>query len=162
MILLLLFSFFLDTGAHDFHVSTANVAVENNVAVCRIRFFKDDLEATLAHFHGREGIKMGRSAEIDSLFLAYFEERFSLTAGESQLEAIIIDSGEDLGDREAVWWYTLQFEAEEHIRALRVRNELLFDLYSDQQNVFKVVHFPDEMQRSYYFTEEDHQAEIVF
>ena len=148
--------------AHDFHVSTAHVAVEKNVVVCRIRFFKDDLEETLSHFHRREGIKMMQSVETQELFRAYFNERFTLSANGATISGTIIAGGEDLGDREPVWWYTVQFEAEENIRALRVRNELLFDLYSDQQNVFNVIHFPEEMQRSYSFTEGEHTAEIVF
>ncbi len=148
--------------AHDFHISYGHMAVEKNVVVCRIRFFQDDLEAALRHYGGHDAFRMAASPQVDSLFAAYFAEHFALEVDGKALAGRIIGSGQDAVDREPVWWYMVQFEAPAPIQKLRLRNTLLFDLFDDQKHVFKVVHFPEETQRSYYFAKGEEAFDVAF
>jgi hypothetical protein len=73
-----------------------------------------------------------------------------------------VGSGEDELDLEPVWWVIVQFQATVHVEELHVENTLLFDVYDDQRNVFKFVHFPDETQRTFYFAEGESEHVVRF
>ena len=149
-------------GVHDFHVSYSHLAVEGEVAVLRIRFFKDDLEDVLGRFGGGEGFRMEADPAVDALFMKYFDERFDLSMSGAEIAGRLIGSGEDEIDREPVWWYLVQFVAEAPIRSLRIRNALMFDSFSDQKNILKAVHFPDETQRTFYFAAGEEALDVSF
>lgn len=148
--------------AHDFHITYGRMAVEGQVAVTRIRFYTDDLEATLASAAGADAFRMETSPSVDSLFLAYFARQFQLTVAGEVLEGKIIGSGDDVVDREPVWWYLIRFDAGKPIGSFRVRNALLLDMFEDQKNILKVIHLPDEAQRSYTFGAEEETIEVEF
>ena len=59
-------------------------------------------------------------------------------------------------------WYTLQFDAPGPVTAFRVRNTLLFELFDDQRNAVKFVHFPDEAQKTYSFAVGEEEFEVRF
>jgi hypothetical protein len=147
---------------HDLHVSYGSSVVEENVVVVRIRFFADDLAAALGGFAGLPDFVMTENAEVDALFLRYFADRFSLEIGGRGLPAGLVGSGQDMLDREPVWWYAVQFQAEAPVTAFTVRNELLLELFDDQSNIVKFVHFPDERQRTYSFGAGEEVFEVVF
>ena len=149
-------------GAHDFHLTYGRMAVEGNVAVTRVRFYTDDLEATMARAAGKDAFRMETSPAVDSLFLAYFARQFQLTIADQVLEGKIIGSGDDVVDREPVWWYLIRFDAGKPIGDFRVRNALLFDVFEDQKNILKVIHLPDETQLSYTFSADEETIEVVF
>ena len=148
--------------AHEFHVTYGRMAVEGDVAVVRIRFYTDDLEATLARAAGEDSFLMETSPAVDSLFLAYFARQFQFIVAGEALEGTIIGSGDDVVDREPAWWFLIRFDAGELIGDFRMRNALLFDVFEDQKNILKVVHLPDEIQRSYTFTAEEETIDVVF
>ena len=133
--------------AHKFYVTYGRMAVEGSVAVCRIRFFQDDLENTMRWFSNDDGFVLGATSEADSLFLAYIEDRFQLKVSGQTLSSSVIGSGEE----QDMWWYTVQFDATETIDDLQIINRLLFDLLPDQRNILKVSHFPSEKERTLYF-----------
>lgn len=147
---------------HDFHVTYARMAVEGNVAVARVRFYTDDLEATMARAAGVEVFSMETNPSIDSLFQAYFARQFQLNVAGKTLDGTIIGSGDDVVDREPVWWFLIRFDAGHPIGDFQVRNALLLDMFEDQKNILKVVHLPDETQRSYTFSAEEETIDIVF
>lgn len=150
------------TTLHDFHVTYGRLAVEGRVAVARIRFYTDDLEATLAGTAGNDDFRMETSPAVDSLFQTYFAKQFQLTVDGQVLQGRIIGSGDDVVDREPVWWFLIRFDAPEPIGDFRVRNALLFDVFEDQKNILKVIHLPDETQRSYTFSAEEETIEVGF
>jgi hypothetical protein len=78
------------------------------------------------------------------------------------LEPRLVGSGEDELDREPVWWYTVQFEAPSTLATFRVRNTLLTELFDDQTNIVKFVHFPDERQKTYSFAKGEESFEVRF
>jgi len=148
--------------AHEFHVTYGRMAIEGNVAVARIRFYTDDLEATLAHAAGEDSFRMETSPAVDSLFLAYFARQFQFNVAGKKLAGNIIGSGDDVVDREPAWWFLIRFDAGEPIGDFRIRNALLLDMFEDQKNILKVVHLPDDTQRSYTFSAEEETIDVVF
>ncbi len=148
--------------AHEFHVTYGRMAIEGNVAVARIRFYTDDLEATMARAAGEDSFLMETSPAVDSLFLAYFARQFQFIVEGKVLDGTIIGSGDDVVDREPAWWFLIRFDAGEPVGDFRMRNALLFDMFEDQKNILKVVHLPDETQRSYTFTAEEETIEVIF
>ncbi|HEX9885448.1 MAG TPA: DUF6702 family protein [Longimicrobiales bacterium] len=136
---------------HDLHVTYGDLGVEGSVAVLRVRVFKDDLEGALAAHAGRPSVTMEADPVTDALFLAYLRDHYAMEVGGRTLTGRILESGEDSLDREPVWWYAVRFDAPEPIRAGRIRNTLLFERFGDQRNLVKLVHFPDETSRTFYF-----------
>ncbi len=148
--------------AHDLHVSYGNAVVEGNVLAVRIRFFRDDLEGALARHAGRDGFRMSAEPEVEAAFLAYFRAHFAVQALGRLLEPTVVASGEDELDREPVWWYAIQYESPSPLTAFRVRNTLLTEIFDDQTNIVKFVHFPDEKQKTYSFARGEESFEVRF
>ncbi len=147
---------------HDFHVTYGRLAVEGATAMLRIRFFHNDLEGALRAFHRRRDLRLGADPRSDSLFLAYFHDKFALESDGAALRAEIVTSGEEQEGKERVWWYVLQYEAPAPLRSLKVRDALLFEVFSDQKNIFRVLHLPDEQRETFYFVEGSAEAELTF
>jgi hypothetical protein len=151
-----------DARRHDLHVAYGNLGVEGEVAILQIRIFKDDLEEALRRFHEVSSLRLEVTPEMDSFFLAYLKEHFVLEVGGAPLPGVIIGSGDDELDREPVWWYQVQFRAAEPIEMARITNTVLFELFDDQRNVLRVVRFPSETRRAYYFARGEETVEISF
>ena len=151
-----------ETFPHKLHISSGNAAVENNLLVVRIRFFKDDLELALAGHLGRADFVLSPGPAVDGAFLAYLGERFTVSVDGSPLAPTLMGSGEDELDREPVWWYTVQFEAPAALQAFTVRNTLLTEIFDDQRNIVKFIHFPDQHQKTYSFAIGEEEFEVRF
>ncbi|WP_457654181.1 DUF6702 family protein [Rhodocaloribacter sp.] len=151
-----------DPPPHDFHVTYGRLAVEGPTAMLRIRFFHDDLEAALRAHHKRRDFRLEADPLSDSLFLAYFHDKFALESDGAPLRGEIVTSGEEREGRERVWWYVLRYDAPAPIRSLTVRDALLFEVFSDQKNIFRVLHLPDEKRETFYFVEGSAKAELTF
>ncbi len=149
-------------AAHKLHVSYGAAAVENDVVVVRIRFFHDDLEAALRRHSGRPDLTLADDPATEAAFLAYFGAKFALWVGGRALPAHIVASGRDELDREPVWWYAVQFDAPGTVTAFRVRNALLLELFDDQHNIVKFVHFPDQTQKTYSFGAGEEEFDVAF
>jgi len=147
---------------HDLHITSGSAAVEGNLIITRIRFFKDDLETALRGSGAGPDFVLGDDPSVDAAFMAYFEERYTVTVGGERLSPSIVAKGEDELDREPIWWYAVQHQATEDISVFRVRNTLLLELYDDQRNIVKFVHFPNETQKTYSFGEGEEEFEIRF
>jgi hypothetical protein len=147
---------------HDLHVSYGNLGVEGGVAILQIRIFKDDLEEALRRQESTDAFRMAASPEVDAVFLRYLSGRFVLEADSRSLEGRVIGSGEDELDREPVWWYQIRYDAPARIRSVRITFSVLFEVFSDQSNVLRVVEFPSEDRRAYYFTRGEETFEMEF
>jgi len=145
---------------HDLHIAYGDLAVEGPAIAGRIRFFKDDLERALGPAMGADAVSLTPGPEADALVLRYLREHLRLEVAGTALEAEILSSGVDELDREPVWWILVQFGHQAPVTEFTVRNTLLFELFGDQRNVFKFVHFPDETSRTFYFApgEEEHRV----
>ena len=65
-------------------------------------------------------------------------------------------------DREPVWWYAVQFEAPTSLESFTVRNTLLTEVFGDQRNIVKFIHFPDQKQKTYSFALGEEEFEVRF
>lgn len=142
---------------HNIHVTHCRMAVEGGTVAARIRFFRHDLEAAVASFYSLDGFSLENSQESDSLFLGYIHERLSLSVGGKALGPTVVSSGED----DEIWWYELLFSRTETITSLSIRNELLFELFSDQKHFTKLTFFPSQVSRSLYFVEGSATYDVV-
>lgn len=149
-------------AAHDLHVSYADMAMEGSVIAGRIRLFKDDLERALGQRLHADAFTLRPGAAADALVLGYLRQNLTLQVDGTVLEPVILQSGEDLLDRGPVWWVLVQYEAPAPIEELRVRNTLLFDVFDDQRNIMKLVRFPEETPRTFYFAEGEEEHAIRF
>jgi hypothetical protein len=119
--------------AHKFHVSYGRMAVEDTLALLHIRLFRDDLEETLQQRFADPAFTLAANPRADSLFLRYFNEMFVLKQDDVQVPGRIVSSGEETMGREAMWWYTVQFDAPAALRTFTVRNVVLLDGFDDQK-----------------------------
>jgi hypothetical protein len=136
--------------------------VDGTLAILQVRIFKDDLEEALQRLAGVEEIVMEVSPEMDALFLRYLAQRFILEADGQLLAGTVIGSGDDELDREPVWWYQVRYDASSPIRRARITNTILFEVFDDQSNVLRVVDFPEEDRRAFYFAPGEETREITF
>ena len=147
---------------HDLHATYGNLGVDGSIAILQLRVFKDDLEEALQRFHDLDSFQLEVSPEADALFLRYMLEHFALEVDGQLLEGRIVGSGDDELDREPVWWYQLRFDAPGPIESARITNTILFEIFDDQRNVMRVVKFPEETRRAYYFAPGEETIEITF
>ncbi|NQV73280.1 hypothetical protein HQ496_09160 [bacterium] len=141
--------------AHKFHVTYSRIAVEGTTAVARVRFFKDDLDKSLANITQNPTYSMDVSQKQDSLFLAYFNTRFTISDGNEALKGALIGSGEELEGAEKMWWVLIQYDAAAPIQKLDIVNKLLIETFEDQKNIVQIQQFPSEKTWSLYFVEDD-------
>jgi len=143
---------------HPLHLSTSQLAIEEQVAYLRIRMFKLDLEAALASAAGRDSLRLEPTAAHDSLFLAYFAERYEVVLNGNPTPPVITASGEDVesaDDEERIWWVQLRYDAEQPIVTVALRARILFEWFEDQRNIVRILHVPSGKQRTLYFAAPD-------
>jgi hypothetical protein len=134
------------------------MAIEGNLVALRVRYFKHDLEEAMRLFYKKDAVRLSNTAESDSLFIAYFEQNFSLMSKGDSLRPQIVTSGEDRD----VWWYELLFQADGSVRELEIMNQTLFNLFDDQQNIFHLTHFPDQERKTLYFVRGSDRYTVTF
>lgn len=154
----------VEPSPHPLHLSTAQLALEEDAAYLRIRIFKDDLEAALARFAGRDSVVLEASPELDDLFQAYFRETFELWCDSGCSASELLSSGEDFDsgeDEERMWWYLLRFPAQGQVNGVRISNAVLFGLFRDQRNIVRVLHTPSDTRRTLYFAAPDDEPQSI-
>ena len=149
-------------AAHDLHISYGNLAVEDALMVLHTRVFRDDLTAALAGHSGNPIVDLSADRAMDRILVDYISAHVRMEADGTRLEPELMGSGEDELDREPVWWFQLKYEADRPIRDLSIVNTVLFELFDDQRNILKVVHFPAEDQRTYYFAPGEDSIRVSF
>jgi hypothetical protein len=131
---------------HDVHVSNGRMAVEGTTALAQVRMFKDDLAQALSNLAGRD-ITLAATPEVAALATRYINRRLIVNAGGRVLVGRIVGSSEEAD----MWAYQIEYQAPTPIRSLILTNTLLFDLFDDQRNLFRVMFFPSERTESFYF-----------
>ncbi|HKK94423.1 MAG TPA: DUF6702 family protein [Longimicrobiales bacterium] len=147
---------------HDLHVAYADIAVAGGVLAGRLRFFKDDLERAVGAYLEVDAVALTPGPEADALVLRYLQDRLNLAIPGGELSPKILRSGEDLLDREPVWWVVVHYESEGPVDEITVRNTLLMELFDDQRNVMKFVHFPEGTPRTFYFARGEEERRVRF
>jgi hypothetical protein len=147
---------------HDLHIVYADFAVEGRLVAGRLRFFKDDLARALGPMVGATVLDLEPGPEADALVMRYLGQHLLVEVGGSALVPELLQSGQDELDREPVWWVIVQFPSHAPLEAFRVRNTLLFEMFGDQRNIMKFVHFPDQRQKTFYFAPGETEQVVRF
>ena len=147
---------------HDFHVALGRMAVEDNQVLLQMRLFQDDLELGLQTYYEDEEIRLTVDATTDSLFMNYLNEKLTIKHGEQILKGAVATSGEDVLYGYPVWWFSLTYESESSIKGLDIDNQVLMEIFDDQQNVLRITHYPAEEEKMYYMVKGDSEISIAF
>jgi len=152
----------VEAAAHDLHVAYADVAIEGTVMAVRLRIFKDDLEQALGREFGVDALQLTPGPEADALVLRYLRRHLNMSSAGVTPTPEILRSGEDLLDREPIWWAVVQYETAGAVEEIDVRNTILLDSFEDQRNVMKFVRFPEQTARTYYFARGEEERRVSF
>jgi len=126
--------------AHDIHLTKAQVhvnAAEQSVQVS-MHIFLDDLEKVIQQETGfTDKMHLGTEKEVpegDSLLAVYLSNHFLITTNDQPLTLSYVGK-ENSQDLLAIWCY-FEFPLTEHpTKSLTLTNNVLMELYDDQQNI---------------------------
>ncbi len=126
--------------AHDIHLTKAQVDVntaEKSIQVS-MHIFLDDLEKCIQQETGfTEKMHLGTEKEVlegDSLLAVYLSNHFMVAANEAPLSLSFVGK-ENSQDLLAIWCYFEFPLAEGPTKNLTLTNNVLMELYDDQQNI---------------------------
>lgn len=134
---------------HNIHISYGRLAVEDNVAILRARYFEHDLllsisEAFPSEDVGWDGPGASRS---DSLLSQYLNSHIVFAADGDTLTGSLARRSSD-GE---LIWVDLAYASPDTLKRISIRNESLFEQFDDQKNIWQVSHFPTGIRHTLYF-----------
>lgn len=127
--------------AHEFHVSKGQieyVASEKSLQIT-LHLFIDDLEEALRR-SGAERVFLGTDREIaraDEYLQAYLKRHFVLTVNGQPVSYSFV--GKEMSTDLLGMWCYLQVDGVDAPRQIKVRNDLLLDVFDDQKNILNIV-----------------------
>lgn len=126
--------------AHDIHLTKAQVEFNQSDQAVQVsmHIFLDDLETVIKNETGyADKMHLGTEKEVaagDSLLVAYLSNHFTVTVNEQPLILSYLGK-ENSEDLLAVWCYFEFSLPKEKITQVRLTNDVLTELYDDQQNI---------------------------
>ena len=149
LILLLFFSLVSFTVAHKFYVSVTHIRYSEKEETLQVttRIFIDDLEAVLLE---RYGVKTALATKQEAQFAdeyigKYLQQKMVFTVNGSFAPYTFL--GKEYETDIAICYIEIPVGPLEAIEQIEIQNEVLMDLFEEQQNV---VHFRiDGKRRSY-------------
>ncbi len=139
---------------HNTHIAHTRMVVEGPMVVARIRMFRDDLQKALKR-------TVGDDAASQAALRAYINGSFGVTADGARLTAEIADSGGDTEGDQPIWWVLVQWKAARPVKSVGLKVHLMFDTFSDQQNVVVLNKQPGDERRSLYFQAGDRTEQVI-
>ncbi|MCX6224133.1 MAG: hypothetical protein NTV01_05200 [Bacteroidia bacterium] len=124
---------------HPLHLTFTNLEfnTKNNRWTLTLKVFSDDFATNLRMATGLETIieKKTKSSEAEQLLKKWLETRLQFWFDSKPIE---FDTWhfDGIKVKEDASWITYTFTAPSPGSEIRIRNALLFDLYSDQKNLF--------------------------
>jgi len=117
---------------HGIHISFGKAEIFSTHISGKINFYKDDFMKALKKLN--DGNLNGlNNKEYDKLKYRYLSRYFTVQVNENDfLKLIITDNQED----ESSIWFSFRFTSEKHIDAITIVCTALFELYTDQMNMF--------------------------
>ncbi len=124
---------------HPFHVSVCEIDYDEKAKVMQItqRLFVDDMETAIKQIDGKQKLNILDKAftpKLDVFFKKYFSKKLFITVNGKVL-AVTYLGHEIEGD--AVWCY-LETEKVKKIKTVEIKNELLFETFTDQSNIIHI------------------------
>lgn len=149
---------------HDLHLTHSRVVVDGRSILVRVRLFQDDLQSALRSDPRHASTTVAATPAVDSAFAEYFNDHVSITADGTRLRGTVLQSGPDGdGGDQQMWWYLVELTAPRPVKALAMRNALLFELFRDQRNMVTLLKMPGERRFALFFVpDEKKEQEIVF
>ena len=149
--------------AHEFHLSKCTVNYDTASASMQIsmNIFIDDLEVALATADITD-LKIGTEKESDSadMHIAdYIQKHLSISTDSDTLEMNFL--GKELSDDLTAIWCYIEAPYEENGKPISVTNTLLFESFSDQQNVL-IIKKNKKRHKDFLLDIETQSAEIYF
>ncbi len=165
----LLFTFFIpivsffisrETYLHDIHVSKCEIQFNEDSSTFEIatQIYIDDLQKSLLG-QGFPELHLCSDRELknaDDYLFNYLSQKIRLTVDGKSLTPKYIGK-EPSDDFIAVWCY-LEFSSPKSFKELKVKDEVLMDLYDDQRNI---VNIKVKDQKGYLLLYSKHNEETV-
>ncbi len=138
--ILLVLPLFAFTSLHKFYVSVTNIsyAEKNDALQITTRLFIDDLDALLKERYAINA-KLAteeESEQADAFLERYLRAKFKVEINNENRPYQII--GRKYDNDVCIFYIELEEIKLSSVKSIQIRNELLMDLFDDQQNV---VHF---------------------
>lgn len=133
-------------SSHDIHVSYGRLVVDAGGMTLRLRMFQDDLSRALAGWAKRDTVDLTDRGTADSIAVGYLRERIELLANETRLVGRLVGGGAD----DKMWWYEIRYPLGGQVRPFTITQRVMFELFTDQQNLLKVV--TTKRETNLYFT----------
>lgn len=134
-VLIPLFAF---TGAHEYYVSITQIEYVKEKETVQIisRIFIDDLEKLIRERYDPEVTLASddEPAKVDFYIEKYLNEKIKFKINNIDIDATFI--GKEY-EADIVYCY-LEIENIESINSFEITNQVLFDLYSEQQNIVRL------------------------
>ncbi len=121
--------------AHAFYISISEIVYEADHSVTiTIKMFTNDLQDAIHHQHNKT-IALTANGKIPEKYLEqYISSKFNIAInGEAQTLHLIQQTTEVEST-----WCKLKITAVKNIQSLKVRNELLTELFSSQTNIVRI------------------------
>lgn len=146
---------------HPFHVSVCEIDYDEKAKVMQItqRLFIDDMETAIKQIDGKQKLNIldkAFSPTLDGFFKKYFSKKLSITVNGKVL-AVTYLGHEIEGD--AVWCY-LETEKVKKIKTVEIKNELLFETFTDQSNIIHIKIAGET--RSLKLTNQERKGAVIF
>ncbi|MEO0899781.1 MAG: DUF6702 family protein [Bacteroidota bacterium] len=126
-------------GLHPFHLSVSeiNENKEANTLEISMRLFIDDMEEGLKEA-GYGGVKLGSNGPAgnsSALLYKYIQDNFELKVNDEAVAFNFLGAEYEFSN---VMWCYLEVENVKDIKKIGVRNHILTEVFSDQQNIVHV------------------------
>lgn len=139
---------------HDLHVAHTRLVVEGPVLIARVRMFRDDLQKAVKR-------SVGDDAASKAAVASYVSRNFTVTANGVRLQGAVLDGGADMDGDQAIWWVIVQWQAAAPVKSLGLRVHLMFDTFTDQQNIVQVSRQPGDERHGLYFQAGDTAEQVL-
>lgn len=143
-----------DANAHPIHTTLTRVTTTRNVLTLNVRTFADDFSATVARFAGRAAPRDSSAPVAD--VLRYLQATFRVVDAAGKPVAL-----ESCGIRreKELYWLCLKATSAGGMRGVRIGNQMLTELHSDQVNIVQLA--PPAARRTMLFTKSSALQELT-
>jgi len=130
------------------------MVVEGSAVVARIRMFRDDLQRSLKR-------AVNDSAASRTAVAAYLAQNIAVVSDGTKLSSELLDAGADMDGDQPIWWVLVQWKAPKPVTALSLKVHLMFDTFTDQQNIVLVAKQPGDERHGLYFQAGDRSEQVL-
>ncbi len=146
---------------HPLHLTFSNLEfnTRNSHWVLTIKVFTDDFSSNLKLVTGSGAInpQKSRNNETEFILKKWLENRFVIWFDSKKVESATWKF-DGIKVKDDASWITFTFTAPLPVAEIKIRNTLLFDLYTDQKNLFILA--MGQMQSAHEFKNKDQETII--